>query len=194
MGTDQDVTSSVRSRRVRLLKPSAATHLVTILRCAAERAPGTMAGMFLFDTSYDPLHLQVIPRAFTDEEVEAHFDQVELYYMRRSAADAPVALLADARLAQAPSALARKRVALAFERLSPVLAQRAVAHAIVVNSPLIHGALTAIYWIKRPDWPVQTFLQIEDADRWLRQSFVAQGRVAPLAPARWWDPLLKRGH
>ncbi len=148
--------------------------------------------MFLFDTSYDPLHLQVIPRAFTQAEVEAHFEKLEQFYTQRSPPDAPAALLADARLAQYADALARKRVALAFERLSPILERRAVGHAIVLSSPLIHGALTAIFWIKRPAWPVQTFLEMEDADRWLRQGFVDQGRLAPIAPARWWEMLLNR--
>ena len=146
-----------------------------------------MAAMFVFDTSYDPMHLQVIPGHFTFAEADAHFSEVERYYTRESASNAPAALLADVRALSAADARSRKRVADAFLRLSPVMERRAVGHAIVMSSPLIRGALTAIFWIKQPSWQIRTFAEITEADAWLRRMFEEQGRATPSAPPHWWE-------
>ena len=52
--------------------------------------------MIIFDTSHDPLHLQAFPPVFTQAAVDAHFDEVEAYFVRRNP-NVPTALLADAR-------------------------------------------------------------------------------------------------
>ncbi len=148
--------------------------------------------MFVFDTQYDPMHLQVIPGDFTYAEADAHFSAVERYYMRESRSDAPVALLADARALSTADALSRKRVADCFVRLSPVLERRIVGHAVVMTSPVIRGALTAIFWIKQPPWQIVTFAEMTEADAWLRRMFGEHGRAAPFVPPRWWEAALQR--
>lgn len=142
--------------------------------------------MIIFDTRHDPLHLQAFPPVFTQDEVDAHFDEVEAYFVRRNP-NLPTALLADARGILSTNARQRQRVALAFERLSPVLGQRAVAHAIVMDSAVVRGALTAVFWIKRPPWPIQLFGTMEEADLWIRQRFAEEGLRAPEAAPGWWS-------
>lgn len=142
--------------------------------------------MFVFDTRHDPLFLQAFPPLLTQAGVDAHFDEVEAFFMRRDR-DKPTALLADARGILNTTARNRQRVALAFERLSPVLEQRAVAHAIVMDNAVVRGALTAVFWIKRPPWPIQLFGDLEEADAWIRRRFAEEGLPEPQARPGWWS-------
>jgi hypothetical protein len=141
--------------------------------------------MIVFDTGYDPLHFQGFPSRVSIADAEAHFDALEHYYETRTSM-VPAALLADARRLVTADARVRRRIATAFERLSPVLADRAVGHAVVVYGPVVRHALTAIFWFKKPSWPVRVFTDMAEADAWLRAAFVERGLPAPEAPARWW--------
>ncbi len=141
--------------------------------------------MFVFDTRHDPLHLQAFPPMFRYEEADAHFDEVERFY-RSQPRNAPAALLADARAVLLVDAMTRRRVADAFTRLAPIMEQRAIAHAIVLSTSVVRHALTAIFWLKQPPWTIRTFTNMEDADAWIRERFVACGRPVPRAPPDWW--------
>ena len=42
--------------------------------------------------------------------------------------------------------------------------------AMVFDSPLLRGMLTAIFWITKPPYPTQVFKTLEDADAWIQSS------------------------
>lgn len=141
--------------------------------------------MFVFDTRFKPLYLQAFPPSFAYEEVTAHFDEMEAHF-RAQPPDAPAALIADARSVFIVDARSRRRVAEAFETMSPVMESRVVAHAIVLSNSVVRNALTAIFWIKRPPWTVRTFATMDEADDWVRQRFAARGLGEVPAPRGWW--------
>lgn len=150
---------------------------------------GKRTGGFVFDTRSDPLHLQVISSAFTREELEAHFDEVDAFYHAYVARHRKVhvALLADARESPYIDARDRQRIAATFARLGPLLSsERSVAHAVVTSNALTRGALTAILWLQSPPWEIRVFTSMHEGDAWLRSTFDARGLRQPDAPHEWW--------
>jgi hypothetical protein len=140
--------------------------------------------MIVFNASHDPLHLQVFPQVVTQEILEAHFDRIESYFRQRERA--PMAIITDARGPIASNARQQQRAAVSFERLSAMLADSCVAHAMIMDSAIVRGALIGILWVKRPPWPIKVFGDIEAADEWIRQRFAEEGLTPPNAPPGWW--------
>ena len=141
--------------------------------------------MFVFETRYAPLYLQAFPPTFEYEEARAHFDEVEAHF-RSLPLDAHAALIADSSSVLKVDARTRRRVAESFERMSPLMEKRAVAHAIVLNNAVVRHALTGIFWLARPPWTIKTFARIELADVWVRSQFVPRGLPEVSAPPDWW--------
>lgn len=50
---------------------------------------------------------------------------------------------------------------------------------------MLRHAATAIFWVKRPPWPIKAFAKQEDALAWLSGLFEAEGTMMPL-PRPWW--------
>ena len=50
-------------------------------------------------------------------------------------------------------------------------AQYCVGSAMVFDSPVLRGMLTAIFWITKPPYPTQVFKTIEDAEDWIQSRF-----------------------
>jgi hypothetical protein len=96
------------------------------------------------------------------------------------------AILTDARGNIPSTARYRQRAALAYERLGAALGKRCVAQAIVMDSAIVRGAVTAVFWLQPPPWPIKTFASMEEADRWIRERIVEEGMPPIEAKAGWW--------
>jgi hypothetical protein len=143
----------------------------------------------VFDVSRDPLYLQVFAGRFPYAEVEAHFDELEAYCTSkvRLQPNWRPSLMADARFARGFDARARRRVALSFERLAPVLGPRMVAHCMVAHGKIAQGVLTAMLWLQRPAWPLQVFSDPEEAYRWIIRRHHQEGLPPPTHDPGWWE-------
>jgi hypothetical protein len=142
-----------------------------------------------FDTTRDPLYLQVIAGRFGYAEVDAHFSELEAYCaerVRREPGWRP-ALFADARFAGKLDARGRRRISESFGRLGPLLGERMVAHAVVVQGKIGSGVLTAVLWVQRPPWQIQAFAAPDDAYRWLIRRHFEERLPPPPHPQGWWE-------
>ena len=78
-------------------------------------------------------------------------------------------MITDGRLAPAPTALQRKRLAEDAKRNEARLARHMVASAVVVGSPLMKAIVTAVNWLAPPPYPVQVFTDVAPAEVWVRE-------------------------
>ncbi len=141
-----------------------------------------------FDTSDDSLHLQVFAGRFSYADVDAHFSELESYYLRMASTYPSwrPALFADMSKAKI-DARGRQRISECFARLGPVMGPRLVAHAIFVKGKIGSGALTAVLWLQRPPWPIQAFSDPEEANRWILKRYAEERLTVPSPPSRWWE-------
>lgn len=65
-----------------------------------------------------------------------------------------------------PSAVVRKALAEELRRQREALARFCVAEAMLVNSQLVRGLITAVHWITSPRHPVRCFVREEAALQW----------------------------
>ena len=143
-----------------------------------------------FDPQYDPLHLCIFPAQYTFAELSAGFDMLDAYYERlhRSRPSARVAILIDVSQVQSSDARNRRRLGETFLRLSDMLLQHGVGQAFVVRNAIARHSITAVFWIKRPGWPIKTFARHEDALEWLAERFAEEGIQQPHVTP-WWTPV-----
>lgn len=143
---------------------------------------------FLFDERQAPLHLEVWPATFSHASLDQHLTAIEHYFTRlaQERSDRHVALIADVRSEPWLDARHRQRVAQTFERMTPIMEKRAVAHAVITSSSMVRGALTAILWIKTPPWPLRVFASMEEGSAWLVRSFEERGLECARPAQGWW--------
>jgi hypothetical protein len=142
-----------------------------------------------FDTSRDPMHLQVLVGRSSYDEVNAHFDALEAYVRAKLAADPEwhPSVFADARRARGFGARERRRLRECFGRLGPLLADRMVAHAIVVGHRVGSGVLNAVFWLQEPPWPIRVFVSPDEAYTWIIRRHYRARLPLPSLPPRWWE-------
>ncbi|CAN5298581.1 hypothetical protein BH09MYX1_BH09MYX1_05970 [soil metagenome] len=78
-------------------------------------------------------------------------------------------LVFDALAADVPTARRRAMQAKWIRDHSVQLAEYCLAGAFVIGSPLIRGALTAIFWIQPMPFPHVVCGKVEEGERWVRQ-------------------------
>jgi hypothetical protein len=100
----------------------------------------------LIDDSRWPLVFLRYPATFTDAEWEEHLARV-VQFVRR---DEPWGMLNDSRGAAAPNAKQRKRVSEMYISHEPFVRRNWRGTAVVFDSLLVAGAVTAISWLQPP--------------------------------------------
>lgn len=148
-----------------------------------------------FHTEHDPVYLQSFVGRFSYAELDAHFSELEELCIRMAdeRPDWRPAVFADMRSSGKMDARGRRRVSTCFERLAPVIGRRCVAHAVVVPSKVASGILTAILWVQRPPWTIQSFSDPHDANRWIARRYAEEGLPVPNLPPLWWERGRTRG-
>ena len=71
-------------------------------------------------------------------------------------------------------------------RITPLIAEVARAHAIVTSNRFARSVITAVFWVKKPAWPLETFATMSEGDHWNRSMLRAAGVEEPAADGQWW--------
>ena len=140
------------------------------------------------DTRYDPLFVQIFPPGYTADDLSAGFDRLEAFYLERIVQQPSLRAvhLADMTHVERTSARNRKRIAEAFDRLAEPMSGRILGQAFVLPRTFMRHAMTAVFWIRRPPWPVKAFARHEEALVWLRGRRQEEGLDLAM-PDPWWD-------
>lgn len=116
----------------------------------------------IIDSSRWPLLLVRLPPTATDEEVQAYLDQLRTFRERRE----PYAVIVEASASQGFSARQRKMQADYIESGIQTSRIYLKAFAFVARSALQRGMMTAILWMKPPEWPNRIFSTTGEAIAW----------------------------
>ena len=118
----------------------------------------------LYTGSSGPCHWSVIQGAMTEADTDAF-----VAHLRRLASDARAGQLAleIAYDMPMPTPVQRRRIVEVLNG-SPKL-ELVAGHALVVNSQIGRGLLTAINWVVRPPFEERVFSRPDDALGWLRE-------------------------
>ena len=139
------------------------------------------------DVRYDPLFVQIFPPGYTPDDLDAGFTRLEEFYLDlvRKQPSLRGVHLADMTHVVSSNARNRRRIAESFARLEEPMKGRILAQAFVLPKAFMRHAMTAVFWIRRPPWPVKAFATHEPAIEWLRAHRVAEGLDLAL-PDPWW--------
>lgn len=123
-----------------------------------------MKFVYRVDEARWPLAVFESPGARPVSEIDTDSFYAELdRLLRRRERFATLHDLRDTR----PDATRRKRFADWIETHEAELRLRLAAHAVVVDSTLQRGMITAILWMTSPPCPMKVFDDREEAERWL---------------------------
>jgi hypothetical protein len=114
------------------------------------------------DHSRFPLVVLRNGRRFTDADFQAvtvHLEEL----LRRG----PFGVLNDTRGSPMPSPLQRRIIIKFYEDFDREIRAHLLATAIVGDSTLVRGVLTALQWIRPAPHPVKVFASMVDAERWV---------------------------
>lgn len=105
------------------------------------------------------------PDVVTDEDLRSALDAVTHWLLKE--VDGLFGFIADMRRPLGLSARQRSMLAEAEKTYKHVDRAFNAAQAVVVQSTLMRGVLTAIYWISPPVYPVKVSATLDDAYGWL---------------------------
>jgi hypothetical protein len=137
------------------------------------REPG-----YAFDTTYFPLVVVRSPERVDEDAVRGMFESIDGLYRARQR----YAFVMDTRATrELPSAKARKLLGEVTKATSAEARQWCVGVAIVVDSPLVRGVLTAVGWIVTPATPTVHVPTLPEAVAWCCAQLEAANIEVPLA-------------
>ncbi|MEZ4254959.1 MAG: hypothetical protein R3A78_04470 [Polyangiales bacterium] len=117
------------------------------------------------DTSRAPVLVARLPASATDDEVRAYYAALEQYLFGQPRR---YAFVTDARVAARATATQR-RIAAEFERRTADYDKVWCAGvAIVADSPLARGLVTAVFWMAPPIYPYKVAASLSEALVWAR--------------------------
>ena len=139
------------------------------------------------DTTYEPLLVQLFPASYTYEEIDAGFTRFEQYCLerRRTEPNLRIAVISDLSLLKKSNARNRSRLTQAYQTLGEPMEAATVCQALILPRAVLRHAATAVFWVRRPRWPIKAFAKQEDALAWIASLFEAEGTTMPM-PAPWW--------
>lgn len=129
-----------------------------------------------FDTSDAPWLITRFPANWTPAELETYFVAFSAYLDR----DEPYVHISELSLASPMSSAATRKQAGEFiARESARMRRLCLGAAQVHTSPVIRGALTAIFWISAPPFAQVNAASLSAAADWLRPRVRAAGLDVP---------------
>ena len=135
-------------------------------------------GTIELDVSHWPVIVVSAPdKSMPDQELEAFLDEFRLRVGDR---DQPYATVLDLTHASSMSARQRKMMG---ERLrtSNKHQRYNVVGAFVFTSVLMRGMLTAIMWLKKPEYPCRIFATTEEAVTWAKARMAEHAAGLPIS-------------
>ncbi|NLE89202.1 MAG: hypothetical protein GX607_22690 [Myxococcales bacterium] len=125
----------------------------------------------LVDSSRWPLVRVRLPPSATDEEVQQYLDELGELRARRE----PYGLIIIADESRGFTAKQRQMQADYIASGADLSRKYLKAFAFVAESAMQRGMLTAIFWLRAPEWPHRVFRTVEEASVWVR-TLVEEGR------------------
>ncbi len=140
---------------------------------------GPPAGVgLLFDVSMWPMVVISMPPVMIDDDV---------VYMRECyehvfAAPTRHALIVDTTtIVRVPDATMRRQMKEFEDGKRPIIREKNIGSAIIIQNTLVRGAYTALRWISPQPAPNKAFSTMEAAARWCVQGIEGDGQVVPIA-------------
>ena len=112
-----------------------------------------------------PIVVLRFPASWTHSEYAATFARVEEILNRKKRC----AFVSDTRGSAIPDAHQRKMSAEFFEKNDAVTREILAGWAVVADSVLARGAVTAISWLRPPNFALKTFSAMPEALAWCRE-------------------------
>lgn len=140
---------------------------------------GPPAGVGLvFDVSMWPMVVINMPPAMVDDDIAYMRECYEHVF----AAPSRHALIVDTtRVVHVPQATMRRQLKEFEDSNRPIIREKNIGSAIVIQSALVRGAYTALRWISPQPAPNKAFSSLEAAARWCVEGIEADGQVVPIA-------------
>ena len=154
---------------------------MSIIRHMGEfpKVSGPPAGVgLLFDVSMWPMVVISMPPVMIDDDV---------VYMRECyehvfAAPARHALIVDTTtIVRVPDAGMRRQMKEFEDSKRPIIREKNIGSAIIIQNTLVRGAYTALRWISPQPAPNKAFSTMEAAAHWCVQGIEGDGQVVPIA-------------
>src|SRR5690606_33816616 len=122
-----------------------------------------MARIVVDRTSWPIVRVQ-LPPAATDDEVRAYLDDLAVPRARKR----PYALIIVAERATGFTPKQRRMQADYIDPGNDPARRYLKAFAFVARSTLQRGMLTAVFWLRPPEWPHQVFGTWDEAQAWVK--------------------------
>lgn len=146
-------------------------------------------GLLVVDDQYGPVIISTFI-GHTDVDGAGWHERVHLELIRKhSQGQKRVVSISDATQARRPSAEARKFWAESAKRTSEASEEMVLATLVVINNPVIRGAITAIGWMSEAVRAVEPFSTLNAAIAEARARLAGAGFVAPDIPDPYVLPL-----
>jgi hypothetical protein len=126
-------------------------------------------GTSWLDATRDRIWVQTFPPRYTDTELFHAFDELDALVARVARDGHRYCLISDVTRARVGNAVHRKRIAETFTTTRRLMGDRVAGQGFVMAHAVQRGALTAILWLGRPPWPIETFATREAAIVWAEQ-------------------------
>ncbi|NOQ84104.1 MAG: hypothetical protein GQ551_08850 [Myxococcales bacterium] len=145
----------------------------------ALRVSGPPIGVGLkFDVSMWPLVVITMPPLTTSDD----FEYLRHCYEHIFAAPVRHALIVDTTpIVRVPDATLRREMKVFEDSRRPIISQKNIGSAIIIQNTVVRGAYTALRWISPQPAPNKAFATVQDAARWCVQGIEEDGQIVPIA-------------
>lgn len=134
----------------------------------------------LIDQSHWPVLVVTPPPSVTDEALQQNFDDFQGILRERPG---PYACVVDLRVSRGLTPKQRRMITDSITDVEAVQDRSpCMGFAMVFSSRALQRILTAIFWVRRPSYPIKVFVRIDDAFEWARER-VPKQRPMPVANA-----------
>jgi hypothetical protein len=141
----------------------------------AGRPPAVGLG---FDVSMWPLVLISMPPITTTSDI----GYMQACYEHVFAAPTRHALVVDTTsIVRVPDATLRREMKAFEDSRRPIIRDKNIGSAVVIQNSIVRGAYTALRWISPQPAPNKAFPTLLDAARWCVEEIEADGQVVPIA-------------
>jgi hypothetical protein len=130
----------------------------------------------VFDVSMWPLVVITLPPVTTPDDIE----YMQRCYEHVFAARVRHALIVDtSTIVRVPDATLRQQMKAFEDSRRPIIAQKNIGSAIIIQNTLVRGGYTALRWISPQPAPNKAFSTVRDAARWCIEGIEADGQAVP---------------
>ena len=127
------------------------------------------------DDRYFPLVINTIGPRLEPGHLAPFFAASEAVLRRRE----PYVTISDVSATrELPNAIVRRELAEWSKEFEPLMQQFTIGSAIVIQSTLIRGGLTALFWLAPPPYPQSVVASVREALDSVEKHYAASGRPA----------------